>query len=59
MGRILVSSCKCCWFVSAVQPVIVLSALFCIVCNLLMLVCDAMGAHIEDAYSSVGLMIVL
>ena len=37
----LVSSCKCCVFVSCVHPVAVLNAAFCVICSLFMLVEDA------------------
>ena len=48
--------------VSCVQPVAMRSAVFCTVCNLWMLVVDAMGDHMADAmgdhmveaYSSMG-----
>ena len=46
-------------FVSSVHPVIVLSAVFCIVCNLFVLVSDIIGDHIVFAYSSMGRVIVL
>ena len=48
MGSVSVSSCRCCMFVSCVHPVAVLNAAFCMTCNLLMLVEDAMGDHTED-----------
>lgn len=54
MGRVSVSSCRCCVFVSAVHPVATLSALFCIVCNLVMFVCAIVGDQIVDAYSKMG-----
>ena len=38
MGSVSVSSCRCCKFVSGVQSVAVLNALFCMTCSLLMLV---------------------
>ena len=44
---------------SRVHPVIVLSAWFCIVCNLVMLVLDVIGDHIVFAYSMIGRVIVL
>ena len=50
-----VSSCRCCMFVSCVHPVAVLNAAFCMTCSLLMLVEDAIGDHIEEAYSRAGL----
>ena len=42
------------WYVSCVQPVVVLNAVFCMTCSLLMLVEDARGDHIEEAYSRPG-----
>ena len=55
----LVSACKCLMFVSSVQPVIVLSAVFCTICSLLVFVSAMIGDHIVFAYSSMGLVIVL
>ena len=40
-----------CIFVSCVHPVAVLNAAFCRICSLLMLVEDARGDHMEEAYS--------
>ena len=57
MGRIFVSMCRWCTFVSSVHPVIVRSAEFCIVCNLF--VFDMKGDQIVLAYSRMGLTIVL
>ena len=54
-----VSSCICCMFVSYVHPVAVLNAAFGMTCNLLMLVEDARGDHMEEAYSRTGLMTAL
>ena len=34
MGRVSVSSCRCCVFVSVVHPVAILSAVFCVICSL-------------------------
>ena len=34
MGRVCVSSCRCCVFVSVILPVAILSAVFCIICSL-------------------------
>ena len=45
MGRVCVSSCRCCVFVSVVHPVTILSAVFCVICSLLMFVSDASGDH--------------
>ena len=41
--------------VSCVHPVAVLFAAFCMTCSLLMLVEDARGDHMEEAYSRAGL----
>lgn len=49
-----VSSCRCCMLVSRVQPVAMRNAVFCTVCSLWMLVVDAMGDHMVEAYSSMG-----
>ena len=46
---------SCCMFVSCVHPVAVLNAAFCMTCNFLMLVEDAIGDHTEEAYSRTGL----
>ena len=43
-----VSSCRCCVLVSVVHPVAILSAVFCVICNLLMFVSDASGDHMVD-----------
>ena len=53
MGSMSVSSCTCCMFVSCVHPVAVLNDAFCITCRLLMLVEDATGDYMEEAYSRV------
>ena len=59
MGRMSVSSYICCMCVSCVHPVAVLNFEFCMTCSLLMLVEDARGDHMEDAYSRAGLMTAL
>ena len=46
-------------FVSCVHPVAVLNAAFCMTCSLLMLVEDARGDHLEEAYSRAGLITAL
>ena len=56
MGSMSVSSCRCCMFVSCVHPVAVLNAAFCMTCSYLMLVEDAKGDHMEEAYSRTDLM---
>lgn len=45
--------------VSLVHPVAMRNAVFCIVCSFCMLVVDAMGDHMVEAYSSKGLDIAL
>ena len=54
MGSVSVLSYRCCMFVSCVHPVAVLNAAFCMTCSLLMLVEDARGDHMEEAYSRAG-----
>ena len=56
MGSLSVLLCRCCMFASCVHPVAVLNAAFCMTCSLLMLVEDARGNHMEEAYSRAGLM---
>ena len=46
-------------FVSYVHHVAVLIAAYCMTCSLLMLVEDERGDHMENAYSSAGLMTAL
>ena len=58
-GSVSVSSCRCCMFVSCVHPVAVLNSAFCVTFSLLMLLEDARGDHMEEAYSRAGLMIAL
>ena len=55
MGSVSVSSCICCMCVSCVHAVAVLNAAFCMTFSLLMLVEDARGDHMEEAYSRAGL----
>ena len=57
--KTLNSSCRCCKFVSCVHPVVVLNAAFCMTCGLLMLVEDARGDHMEEAYSRTRLITAL
>ena len=59
MGSVSVSSCRCCMFVSCVHPVAVLNDAFCMACSLFMLVEDARGDHIEEAYSRAGVITAL
>ena len=51
IGSMLVSSCRCCMLVSCVHPVAILRAVFCIICSLSMLVSDALGDQMLEAYS--------
>ena len=59
MGSMSVSSFRCCMFVSCVHPVAVLNAALCMTCSLLMLVEDARGDDMEEAYSRAGIMTAL
>ena len=59
MGSVRVSSCICCMCVSCVHPVAVLNDAFFMTCSLLMLVADARGDHMEEAYSKAGLITAL
>ena len=56
---LVVSSCRYCMLVSCVHPVAILSEVFCIICSLSMLVSDALGDHMVEAYSSTGLVMAL
>lgn len=55
-GRTLVSSCRCEMGVDCVQPVAILSAVFCVRCNVLWCVCAVSGAQAWLAYVIIGLM---
>ena len=55
MGSVSVSACRCCMFVSCVHLVAVLNAAFSMTCSLFLLVEDARGDHMEEAYSRIGL----
>ena len=59
MGNMSVSSCICCMFVSCVHPVAVLNVAFYMTCSWLILVKDARGDHMEEAYSRAGIMTAL
>ena len=59
LGRVCVSSCRCCVFVSVVHPVAILSAVFYVICSLLMFLSDASGDHVVETYSSMGLVMAL
>ena len=47
--RTLVSACMCCVGVVRVQPVIIFSAVFCVVCSLLCCVSEMFGAQAGEA----------
>ena len=59
MGSMSVSSYRSCMFVSCVHPVTVLNPEFCMICSLTLLVENARGYHMEEAYSRAGLMTAL
>ena len=59
MRSMSVSSGRYCMCVSCVHPVAVLNAAFCMTCSLLLLVEDARGDHMEEAYPRAGLMAAL
>ena len=59
MRSMSVSSCRCCMCVYCVHPVAALNAAFCMTCILSMLVEDARGDRMEEAYSRAGLMTAL
>ena len=59
IGSIFVSVCRWCVFVSLVQPVIVLNAVFCTVCSFDRLVLEIMGDHTVLPYSRIGRVIAL
>ena len=50
MGRVCVSSCRCCVFVSVVHTVTILSEVFCVIFSLLMFVSDTSGDHMEHHF---------
>ena len=58
-GITFVSMCKWFWLVFAEHPVAILRALFCMACNFCVLVSDIIGDQTVQAYSSVGLIMVL
>ena len=58
MGSVSVLSYRCCLYFG-VHPVAVLNATFCMTCSLSMLVEDARGDHMKEAYSRAGLMTAL
>ena len=59
MGRVCVSSCRCCAVWSVLHPVAIQSAVFCVICSLLLFVSDASGDHMVETYSSMGLIMAL
>ena len=59
MGSMCVSSCRCCVFVSVVHQFAIMSAVYCVIYSLLMFVSDAIGDHMVETYSSMGLLMAL
>ena len=59
MGSICVLSCICCVLVSVVNPVAILSAVFCVICSFFMFVSDVSGDPMAETYSSMGLLMAL
>ena len=59
ISSVCVWSCRCCVFVSVVHPVAILSAVFWVICGLLMFVSDAIGDHMVETYPSMGLVMAL
>ena len=51
MGSMSVLSYRFCMFMSCVNPMAVLNAAFCMTCRLLMLIEDARGDHMKEAYT--------
>ena len=47
-----------CWCV-LFSPVAILSAVFCVICSMLMFVSDASDEHMVETYSSIGLVMAL
>ena len=43
MGSVCIPSCRCCVLMTVEHPVAILSAVFCVICSLLMFVSDAFG----------------
>ena len=58
MGSVSVSSCRCCRFVSCVNPVAVLNATFCMTISLLMLVNAFFFFRVIKPHSSICLHII-
>ena len=56
---VCVSLCICCVFVSVVHSVVIMSAVFCVICSLLMFVSGTSGDHMVETYSSMGLVMAL
>ena len=59
MGSVCVLSCTCCVLVSTVHPAAIPSAVFCVICSLLMFVSPASGDHMVETNSSMGLVMAL
>ena len=50
---------RCIDVVAVIHPVAILSAVFCVICSLLMFVSDVIGNHMVETYSSMGLVMAL
>ena len=46
-------------FMSVVHPLAIMSAMFCVICSLLMFVSDASDDHMVETYSSMGFVMAL
>ena len=49
-GYLCILPCRCCVLVSVVHSVAILSAVFCAICSLLILVSDASGDHMVESF---------
>ena len=52
MSNRCVSSCRCCMLASVVHSVAILSAVFCVICSVLMSVSDASGGNVGPKWNS-------
>ena len=59
ISNLVPSAVEVCVLVSVVHPVAILSAVFCVICSLLMFVSDALGDNMLEAYSSMGFVVAL
>ena len=59
MGSVCGSSCRCCVFVSVMNPFDIRSVVFCVIWSSLMFVSDASGDHMVETYSGMSLVMAL